>query len=137
MAACCRWAIFNMKIGQLWYGLAGFLRGCLTILWFLTFCYRSMASLNALLVITFFFGSLYFLWNTWNTGISTQLGGTLNYWLVITIEFPYISMLLMIRKSSLSCLWVSEVDIYLKYANKTLYAKTPFVRYEFSISRGT
>ena len=42
-------------------------------------------------------------------------------------------MLLIIRKSSLSCLLVSEVDIYLKYANKTLYAKTPFVRSEFSI----
>ena len=42
-------------------------------------------------------------------------------------------MLLIIRKISLSCLLVSEVDIYLKYANKTLYAKTPFVRSEFSI----
>ena len=41
-------------------------------------------------------------------------------------------MLLIIRKSSLSCLLVSEVDIYLKYANKTLYAKTPFVKSEFS-----
>ena len=56
---------------------------------------------------------------------------TNNYWVSI-----YISMLLMIRKIYLSCLWVSEVDIYLKYANKTLYAKTPFVRSEFSISRG-
>ena len=39
----------------------------------------------------------------------------------------------MIRKSSLSCLWVLEADIYLEYANKRLYAKNAFVRYEFSI----
>ena len=42
-------------------------------------------------------------------------------------------MLLIIRKISLSCLLAFEVDIYLKYANKTFYAKTPFVRFEFSI----
>ena len=42
-------------------------------------------------------------------------------------------MILMIRRISLSCLWVSEVDIYLKNINKTLYSKNPFVRSKFSI----